>query len=77
MTQDHHHCGRRWLRGRAVVLQPGRQFDPSLPHLQAEVSLGKRLNPEWPLIEKQVLLTDALYERVCEQVKGKLCCAAL
>ena len=26
---------------------------PSLPHLHAEVSLGKMLNPELPLIEQQ------------------------
>ena len=47
-------CYHMWLRGRAVVLQPeGRQFDPSLPHLHAGVSLGKMLNPELPLIEQQ------------------------
>ena len=46
--------GRLWLRGRVVVLQPeGRQFHPSLPGLHAEVSLGKMLNPEFPLIEKK------------------------
>ena len=40
-----------WLRRRAVVLQPEcHWFDHSLLHLYAKVSLGKILNPEWPLI---------------------------
>ena len=39
----------------AVVLQPeGLGFDPSLTQQHAEVSLGKILNPEFPLIDKEV-----------------------
>ena len=46
--------GRLWLWGRAVILQPkGRQFDPQFPHLHAEVSLGKILNPQLPLMKQK------------------------
>ena len=63
---------------RVVILQPeGRQFDPSVPHLNAEVPLGKMLNAELPLIEKGAANRSALYECVCEWVSGKLYCKAL
>ena len=56
-------------------LKVGRSI-PSLPNLHAEVSLGKMLNPELPLMEQQLLI-DALYECVCEWVNVKLYCKEL
>ena len=49
--------GLRWQSGRHLTRRSA--MGPSLPHLHAEVSLGKMLNLEFPLIEK-VLPIDAL-----------------
>ena len=71
--------GRLRLRGRAVILQPevGSSI-PSLPHLHVEVSLGKMLNPELPLIaQTSAANRSTVWICVCEWVNGKLYCKAL
>ena len=62
-----------WLRGKSGR-PPTWSSIPSLPHLHAEVSMGKMLNPELPLIEQQ---SAALYECVCYWVNVILYCKEL